>query len=90
MPTLKATNAIASMMELIYDTTDSDIGPFYSKIEGLGFDGNNIAIAAIKSDYTMHCSIVRNRIWNIERGIEYNGYAVSLIMHNTIRAKYAL
>lgn len=90
MPTLKATTAVASMMELIYDTSDSDLGPFYSKIEGLGFDGNNLAIAAIKSDYTMHSAIVRNRIWNIQRGIEYNGYAVALIQHNTIRAKYAL
>lgn len=90
MPTLKATTSVASIMELIFDTSDSDLGPFYSKIEGLGFDGNNLAIAAIKSDYTMHSAIVRNRIWNIERGIEYNGYAVALIQHNTIRAKYAL
>jgi hypothetical protein len=90
MPTLKATTAVASIMELIFDTSDSDVGPFYSQIEGLGFDGNNLAIAAIKSDYTMHSAIVRNRIWNIERGIQYNGYAGALIMHNTIRAKHAI
>jgi hypothetical protein len=90
MPTLKATTAVASMMELIFDVSDADLGPFYSKIEGIGFNGNNLAVAAIKSDYTMHCAIVRNRIWNVQRGIEYLGYAVSLIQHNTIRATYGL
>ena len=89
-PTLKATASMTAMMELIYDTTDSDIGPFYSKVEGIGFDGNSLATSGIKSNYSMHVTIERNRFWNLARGIEYIGYGVVKIEANTFKCFYGI
>jgi hypothetical protein len=90
MPTIKAIAPMASMFELIYDVSDSDIGPFYSKIEGMGFDGNNLATTGIKVDYTMHVEIQKNRLWNLERGIEYFGYGVTSIYKNVFLSKIGI
>ena len=89
-PTLKATAAMASMVEFIFDTSDSDIGPFYSKIEGVGFNGNGLAISGIKSDYSMHLTIERNRFWGLTRGIEYTGYGVAKIVANVFRCVFGI
>ena len=89
-PTLKAISSMASMVELIFDTSDSDIGPFYSKVEGLGFDGNSLATSGLKSNYSMHVTIERNRFWNLSRGIEYTGYGVAKIRENTFKCTNAL
>jgi len=89
-PTLKAISAMSSMMELIFDTSDSDIGPFYTKIEGIGFNGNSLATAGLKSNYTMHVAIEGNRFWNLSRGIEYTGYGVAQIIRNTFKCTNAL
>jgi hypothetical protein len=89
-PTLKATSSIPAIMELIYDTSDSDIGPFYSKVEGIGFDGNGLATTGLKSSWAMHVTIERNRFWNLTRGIEYTGYGVSRIQENVFRCRYGV
>jgi len=89
-PTLKATSSMTSMVELIFDTSDSDIGPFYSKVEGIGFDGNSLATSGLKSNYSMHVTIDRNRFWNLSRGIEYTGYGGAKIRENTFKCTNAL
>lgn len=89
-PTLKAIGSMTAMMELIFDTSDSDIGPFYSKVESIGFDGNSLATAGIKSNYSMHVTIERNRFWNLVKGIEYTGYGVANIKANTFKCLYGI
>jgi hypothetical protein len=89
-PTLKAIGSISAMMEIIFDTSDSDIGPFYSQVEGIGFDGNSLATTGIKSNFTMHASFERNRFWNLVRGIEYTGYGVARIEANVFKCTYGI
>lgn len=89
-PTIKATAAMASMMELIFDTSDSDIGPFYSEVIGIGFDGNNVAVSGLKSNFTMHVVVRRCRFWNLTRGVEYTGYGVATIYENTFKCVHGI
>jgi hypothetical protein len=86
MPTLKAGASMSAMMELIFDTGDSDVGPFYSRVEGIGFDGNAQATTGLKSNSAMHVTIQKNRFWGLTRGIEFTGYGVARITENVIRA----
>ena len=41
-PIIKASGTLAHMVELVFDTSDSDIAPFYSKVQGLGFDVDTV------------------------------------------------
>lgn len=79
---IKAGASMTNMLTLIFNTTYSEIAPFYSKIEGVFFDGNNLATTAVQSNYDMHVTFVRNRIQNATNGIEYIGYGVANIRDN--------
>jgi hypothetical protein len=82
--------AMTSMFEFIFDTSDTDIAPFRSKVEGVAFDGANLATAAIKSDYSMHMEYVGNSFYRLSRGIEYTGYGVFLAKHNVFKCSYGI
>lgn len=88
--TFIATAPMDSMMEFIFNVDFSNIGPFYSVVENVGFNGAGLAIAAIKSDYTMHMGYISNRFEGVERGIEYNGYGVFEARRNVFRCKYGI
>ena len=85
---VQATAAMSSMFELIFDTSDSDIGPFYTEIIGVHFDGADLAVAAVKSDYTMHVIFDNNRVHRCVRGVEYTGYGVFRARNNVMKCKY--
>lgn len=87
-PIIFADAAMDAMLELIFDTSDSDIGPFYSTIQGLSLDGRGLATTGIKSNFTMHNSFYNNRLWNLTRGIEYVGYGVFEAAHNVLQCRY--
>lgn len=84
MATLKAIASMDAMVEYIYDTTDADLAPFYSRVEGLGFDGNGLASACLKPNYSMHMTIRRNRFKG-DVGISYTGYGVAEISGNVFK-----
>lgn len=84
-PIIKASGSLSHMVELIYDTSDSDIAPFYSKIEGLGFDGSNTAVIGIKSNYCLGVIYENNRLWNLQTGISYIGYGVFRALFNNFK-----
>jgi hypothetical protein len=85
-----ATASMTSMFEFIFDTGDTDIGPFYTTVTNIQFDGNSLATACIKSDYTMHLTVENCRLQAATRGIEFSGYGVARIFNNVIRCKYGL
>ncbi len=79
---------MTAMLELIYDTGDSDLAPFYSVVENIQADGCDLATSWLYSNYAMHVITRGNRVDRVTRGIEYLGYGVALIESNVIRAKY--
>lgn len=82
-----ATAAIARMLLLQFNSGLSSIGPFYTIVQGLLFDCANLATTGIESDYTMHLSILKNKIWRpVNSGIYYTGYGVAKIRDNVIKA----
>lgn len=76
-----------AMFEYIYDTSDGDQAPYYSKIEGVHFDGADFGLAGISSQYAMHLHYHRNRFVNLDVGIGYTGYGVAHIEGNVFRCK---
>lgn len=85
---LVAVASMTAILELIYDSGDSDLAPFYTEINGVQFDGCDLATSGLYSNYAMHV-ITRNcRMAYVTRGIEYLGYGVAKVEGNTIRAKY--
>lgn len=84
-PVIKASGALAHMLELVFDTLDSDIAPFYSKIQGLGFDGSNTAAIGIKSNYCLGVTYENNRFFNLPVGISYAGYGVFRALYNNFK-----
>jgi parallel beta-helix repeat protein len=90
MPTLKAVSSMPAMLEIIFDTSDSDIGPFYTKIEGIGLDGNSLAKVGILSNYSMHNIYENNRFWNLERGVQHIGYGVATFKANTFATNFGI
>lgn len=83
---LVATAAMAQMITLQFNSGLSAIGPFYTTIQGLMFDGADIATTAIYSDYTMNVSLLKNKIRRVANGISYTGYGVAKIRDNVIKA----
>lgn len=81
---LIATAAMTRMLLLQFRS--GFIGPFYTIVQGLLFDGANLATTAIESDFTMHLSIWKNKIWRVTNGILYTGYGVAKIRDNVIKA----
>jgi hypothetical protein len=82
---IKATVAMDSMFEFIFDTADSDVGPFYTTVFNIELDGNSLATTCIASNYTMHMSFYLNRLHEAANGISYTGYGGARIEKNTIR-----
>lgn len=84
-PIIKASGTLAHMVELVFDTSDSDIAPFYSKVQGLGFDGSNTASIGIKSNDCLGVTYENNRFWNLPVGISYTGYGVFRALFNNFK-----
>lgn len=84
---IQATAAMTAMFELVFDVSDADIAPFRSHIEGIAFDGANLATVGVKSNYCMHNSFVNNSFDNISIGIDYIGYGVAVIKKNIFRCR---
>jgi hypothetical protein len=86
--TIKATAVMQSVFKF-NPTTVSGVGTyanFYSEINGLKIDGNNLAGIGIFIKEAMHVKIVSNAIYNVATGIYNEGYAVHDILKNVIRA----
>lgn len=79
-----ATAAMTRMLLLQFRS--GFIGPFYTIVQGLLFDGANLATNAIESDYTMNLSILKNKLWRVVDGIRFTGYGVAKIRDNVIKA----
>lgn len=83
---LKAAASMSAMITYIFDTGDSDIAPFYSKIDGITFDGNSLAQDCVYLNYCMHMHIERCRMHNYTvAGIHTFGYGVAQYMHNVMK-----
>lgn len=85
-----AAATMTSIFELIFDTVDSDIGPFYTEVRGVQFDGCGLATSGVVSNYTMHVSYENNRFDRLVRGLDYTGYGVFRATHNVFRCKYGI
>jgi hypothetical protein len=84
--TIKATSAMASMLNFQFDAALSDIGPFYSTVHGITLDGNGLAAIGILSNFTMHMDIQHNAVWGCTGPcIEIIGYGVARVAHNTLK-----
>lgn len=83
---LKATASMAFMVKYTYDVADGDIAPFYSRVEGMSFDGNNVATDCIYIDFSMHMHIESCRFWGYTgAGIHNFGYGVAQYVNNVFR-----
>jgi hypothetical protein len=90
--TIKATAVMESVFKF-NPTTVSGAGTyanFYSEINGLKIDGNNLAGIGIFIKEAMHVKIVSNAIYNVVTGIYNEGYAVHDILKNVIRANVCI
>lgn len=87
---VQAVAAMPSMFELIYNSALSNLGPFYSRVENIQFNGNGLATSCIKSNWVMHLSLAHNRLFGAERGLEIFGYGVARIKENVLRCKHGL
>lgn len=86
MATIKAGAAMAAMVTYIFDTSDSDIAPFYSKIDGVTFDGGNVAQDCLYFNYSMHMHVERCRFWRYTgSGIHNFGYGVAQYIYNVFK-----
>ena len=83
-----ATAAMTSVFELIFNTSFSNLGPFYSVVSGIHIDGNALATACIKSNYVMHTHYSHLRLQGATRGIDYTGYGGFRAYKCVIRCKY--
>lgn len=79
---------MTSMFEFIFNTALSNIGPFYTDIRGVHFDGGGLATSCISSNFTMHMTLKSNRFDGAQRGVEYTGYGVMRAAENVFRCKY--
>ena len=83
---LKATASMTIMVKYTFDATDSDIAPFYSRIENMSFDGNSVATDCLYMDYSMHMHVEGCRFWNYTgAGIRNFGYGVAQYFNNVFR-----
>lgn len=84
---LIATAAMTRMLLIQPNTATSSIAPFYTLIQGITFDCNNLASSGIDSNFAMNLSIIKNKIWRpTANGITYTGYGVAKIRDNVIKA----
>lgn len=83
---LVASAVMQQMLLLQFNSGLGSIGPFYTTVQGLGFDGAGLAVDGIASDYTMNTSLLKNKIRGITNGIRFTGYGVSKIRDNVIKA----
>lgn len=83
---LVAGAAMPYMLILQYNVIYANIGPFYTTVQGLLFDGAGLADTAIHSNFTMNVSLLKNKIWHVATGILFTGYGVTKIRDNVIKA----
>lgn len=88
---LRATAAMDAMFELIFDDgADADIGPFYTDIQNIQFDGASLATSGLSSNFTMHVSIRKCRFHGLTNGIKYTGYGVMDVSRCVFKCKYGV
>lgn len=86
MATIKAGAVMTAMVTYIFDSSDSDIAPFYSKVEGVTFDGGNVAQDCLYFNYAMHMHVERCRFWRYTgSGIRNFGYGVAQYIYNVFK-----
>jgi hypothetical protein len=86
MATIKAGAAMAAMVTYVFDSSDSDIAPFYSKVEGVSFDGGGFAQDCLYLNYSMHMHVERCRFWRYTGvGIHNFGYGVAQYLYNVFK-----
>lgn len=78
--------SMGAMLTLKFNEVLSAIGPFYTTVTGITFDGADLATDGVKSNYTMNTSILKNKIVGVANGISFIGYGVSKIRDNVIKA----
>jgi len=74
--------SMAHMICLQYNASLSAIAPFYTTIKDIGFDLGGVASVGILSDYCMHNSFHKLKMYNgaaSATGIKYIGYGVANI-----------
>jgi len=86
-PVIKAGAVMRCLFEFVYNGL-GNLSPFYSKVEDVFFDGQNLAQTCILSSWTMHMKYEGCRFDRAERGIEHVGYGVFRARNNVFRCKY--
>jgi hypothetical protein len=79
---------MSAIIELVFDTSDSDIGPFYTVVDNIQLDGVGLATSGVYSNYTMHVVYENNRFSRLTRCVEYTGYGVFRARDNVMKCKY--
>jgi parallel beta-helix repeat protein len=81
--------AMASMLEVTYNGSTSPsatITPYFSKIEGVYFDGNNLATACLKTSQSTsgggYFTITRSRFYQASVGIDWGCVGIFHIVQN--------
>jgi parallel beta-helix repeat protein len=84
--------AMTSMLEITYNASTSPsatITPYFSKIEGVYFDGNNLATNCLKTSQSTsgggYCTITRSRFYQASIGIEWGCVGIFNIYQNLFK-----
>ena len=81
-PKLIAGAAMTSQIQFTFNAGLNNIAPFYSSVEGIQFDGANLATQAVFADFCMHMDITRCSFTRLSKGITNNGYGVAQYNYN--------
>jgi hypothetical protein len=77
--------AMTNMLTIIYNNAlppTGTLAPYFSKIEGIYFDGNNLATTCVQSNYAGYLSVSRSRFYKATIGIEWIGVGVAHVVEN--------
>jgi hypothetical protein len=77
--------AMTNMLTIIYNNAlppTGTLAPYFSKIEGIYFDGNNLATTCVQSNYAGYLSVSRSRFYKATIGIEWIGVGVAHAIEN--------
>lgn len=79
---IRAGASIEYMVEYVYNTSLSNIAPFYSTVHGIQFDGNGLAAIGLYLNYSMHMLVQKCTFLGLIQGIVHDGYGSHQILYN--------
>lgn len=80
--------AMDAMLEIIYNSATSPSGtlaPTFSKVEGIYFDGNNLATTCVQPNYSGYLTVTRCRFYQATNGLNWVGYGIFHVIQNFFR-----